>query len=90
MSTFKIAGLDGKPANIESSFVEALQHSLRGDLLKPGDGGYDESRTIWNAMIDRKPALIARCTGAADVSLTLKFACENNLHLDQTMRNLPE
>ncbi len=79
MSKLQIAGLDGKPANVESSSVEKLQNSMRGDLLKPGDEGYDESRTIWNAMIDRKPALIARCTGAADVSLAVKFANKNNL-----------
>jgi FAD/FMN-containing dehydrogenase len=79
MSTIKIAGLDGKPAEIATTSVEELQNSLRGDLLKPGDAGYDESRTIWNAMIDRKPALIAHCTGAADVSLAVKFASENSL-----------
>ncbi len=79
MSNFQIAGLDGKPTSVESSAIESLCNSLRGDLLKAGDDGYDQSRTIWNAMIDRKPALIARCTGAADVSIAVKFANENNL-----------
>ena len=47
--------------------VEALKASLRGPLLRAGDAGYDEARTIWNGMIDRRPALIARCAGVADV-----------------------
>ena len=44
-----------------------LAGRLRGELLAPGDAGYDEARTIWNAMIDRRPALIARCAGTDDV-----------------------
>jgi hypothetical protein len=46
-----------------------LKTSLRGELPTPESGGYDEARAIWNAMIDRRPALIARCLGVADVNL---------------------
>ena len=48
--------------------------ALRGPLLRPGDGGYDEARKVWNGMIDRRPALIARCTGVADVMAAVRFA----------------
>ena len=52
---------------------------IRGGVLLADDAGYDEARQIWNAMIDRKPALIARCTSAADVVQAVKFARENSL-----------
>jgi hypothetical protein len=45
---------------IEQSAIDNLKVNLRGELLLPGSPGYDDARTIWNAMIDRKPALIAR------------------------------
>ena len=47
--------------------IEALRSKMRGELLAPGDGGYDDARALWNAMIDRRPAMIARCRGVADV-----------------------
>lgn len=54
--------------------VEELQASFRGDLISPGDAGYDEHRKVWNGSIDRRPALIARCTGVADVRAAIRFA----------------
>jgi FAD/FMN-containing dehydrogenase len=54
---------------------------FRGQLVAPGDAGYDEHRSVWNAMIDRRPALIARCTGTADVATAVKLAREHNLAL---------
>lgn len=42
---------------------------MRGLVLQPGDEGYEESRRIWNGMIDKRPAVIARCTGPADVNV---------------------
>jgi len=69
----------GTPVQVSSEAVQAFGASLRGDLLQPGDEGYDQARTIWNAMIDRRPALIAMCTGAADVRMAVKFAGEHNL-----------
>jgi hypothetical protein len=47
--------------------TEKLAANLRGWLLRPGVEGFDAARRVWNAMIDRTPALIARCAGAADV-----------------------
>ena len=54
----------------------AQEHSLQidGDVLLPGSDGYDEARSVWNAMIDRKPALIAKCRSTRDVADTLAFA----------------
>lgn len=52
---------------------------MRGPVLQPGDLAYDEARTLWNAIVDRYPALIARCTGTADVIAAVKFAREHNL-----------
>src|SRR5438045_8796519 len=58
-----------------------LRPKLRGALLLPADPGYDESRSIWNAMIDRRPAAIARCLGVADVVTCVNFAREHHLPL---------
>ena len=54
---------------------------MRGPVLCPGDAGYDAARRVFNAMIDRRPALIARCAGAADVVAGLRFAREHGLPL---------
>jgi FAD/FMN-containing dehydrogenase len=59
--------------------IGEFRNSLRGPLLQPGDPGYDSARRVWNGGIDRKPALIARCTGPADVISAVKFARTNNL-----------
>ena len=59
--------------------VEAFKASLRGALLRPGEAGYDDTRTIHNGMIDRRPALIARCAGVADVLTAVRFAREHDL-----------
>ena len=59
--------------------VEDFRETLRGALIQSCDEDYDEARTIWNAMIDRSPAVIARCAGTADVITAVEFARENNL-----------
>ena len=61
--------------------MEDLRGRLRDALLVPGGPGYDEARSIWNAMIDRRPALIARCLGVADVATCVRFARERGLTL---------
>src|SRR5579864_3723562 len=59
--------------------VEDLRKSVRGAVLCPNESGYDESRKIPNAMIDRRPAIIARCSGAADVIACVRFAREHDV-----------
>src|SRR5690242_17186840 len=66
---------------LDGALVEELRAGFRGDLLRPGDLGYDEARTLWNAMISRMPALIARCTGAADVIAAVNLARKHDLLL---------
>jgi FAD/FMN-containing dehydrogenase len=61
--------------------IDDLRPRLRGPLLAPGDAGYDDARSLWNAMIDRRPAAIARCLGVADVVAGVKFARDNRLAL---------
>jgi hypothetical protein len=61
--------------------VEEFKANLRGHLLHPGEDGYDEARKIWNGMFDRRPALIARCAGAADVVSAVNFARDNRLQV---------
>ncbi len=56
-----------------------LRASLRGDLLTSADPAYDEARKLWNGMIDKRPAAIARCAGTADVISAVKFARSNDL-----------
>jgi len=71
--------LDGGEATLQASAVEALAAGLRGDLLLPGADGYDMARRVWNGMFDKRPALIVRCTGAADVIEAVNFAREHRL-----------
>ena len=54
--------------------VEAFRMQLRGELLEPSSPSFDATRVVWNGMIDRQPALIARCRNAADVAASIGFA----------------
>ena len=53
--------------------------AFEGDVLAPGHAGYDEARTIWNAMVDKMPALIARCAATEDVEAAVRFAQRHSL-----------
>src|SRR5690349_1245913 len=61
--------------------VDQLRERVRGAVVTPQDAAYDEARKVYNAMIDRKPAVVVRCAGAADVMATVDFARENGLDL---------
>src|SRR5690606_13344655 len=76
-----IANLDAGTTQIEAAEIEALAGRLRGTVLLPDNAAYDEARSVWNAMIDRKPGLIVRCLGASDVVQAVRFAREHNLLL---------
>ena len=64
---------------LHGSVIDDFKADIRGDVLVPGDAGYDEARQIWNAMIDRRPAAIARCRSAQDVVQAVKFARKQNV-----------
>jgi hypothetical protein len=64
---------------IDTGAVDELAASFRGEVVRPGDGGYDEHRKVWNGSIDRRPGLIARCAGVADVRHAVRFAREHAL-----------
>jgi FAD/FMN-containing dehydrogenase len=59
--------------------TETLKQRLDGTIILPGDSTYNEARSIWNGMIDRKPAIIVRCRSEADVMQAVKYARENQL-----------
>ncbi len=59
--------------------IEEFKTHFQGEVLLPDDASYDEVRQIWNAMIDRKPALIARCTSTEDVIQAIQFGRTQNL-----------
>src|ERR671935_547291 len=64
---------------LEETAVAELQAGFRGNIVGRDDPSYDEHRKIWNGSIDRRPALIARCAGVADVITAVKFAREHGL-----------
>src|SRR5262245_5305000 len=66
-------------AMLNEDSIAELKRSLRGRLIQPGDADYDEARQVYNAMIHKKPRLIARCADIADVICCVNFARGNNL-----------
>jgi FAD/FMN-containing dehydrogenase len=70
---------EGSTVNTES--IAKLQAQIRGELIGPDDAGYAQARQVYNAMIDRKPRLIARCADAADVIACIQFAHANELRV---------
>src|SRR4051812_38120697 len=64
---------------LDETAVQGLAASMRGNLIQPSDPGYDAARTIYNAMIDKRPALIAQCETVADVIAVVNFARDNNV-----------
>ena len=81
MTTIQVATPAGETMEVSTDVVEGLRGDLRGSILTSGDGGYDEARTVWNAMIDKRPGLIVRCAGAADVIRAVRFARDHGLLL---------
>jgi hypothetical protein len=71
----------GKQIVLTAAEVDELRQSLRGPLLSAGQEGYESARKVWNGAFDRRPALIARCAGAADVTQAVRFASEHKLLL---------
>ena len=68
-----------KSRRLTTAQVEAFRMQLRGEVLDPSNPSYDAMRVVWNGMIDRRPALIARCRNAADVAASIGFARDHGL-----------
>ena len=79
MTDLRVITGDGADSILGEATVSDFAANLRGPLLRQGDGGYDEARKVWNGMIDRRPALIARCMGVADVINSVNFARTHEL-----------
>jgi FAD/FMN-containing dehydrogenase len=76
-----VKSLSGGATKLDDAAIGALDTAMRGVVLQPESPGYDDARTIWNGMISRRPALIARCVGVSDVITCVNFARENDLTL---------
>jgi FAD/FMN-containing dehydrogenase len=79
MADLRITSMHGAETVLKETGIEGFSTSLRGELLRSADAGYDAARKVWNAMIDKHPALIVRCTGVADVITAVNFARTHNL-----------
>ncbi len=79
MTELQFRGLKGETIALSTDILTALRPQLRGSLCLQDEAGYDEARTIWNAMIDRRPGAVVRCRGASDVMQAVRFARDNGL-----------
>jgi len=77
----KMTTLQGLERDIAQDAFNALKMRLRGPVLLPGEAAYEESRTIWNSMIDRRPAAIVHCLGTGDVVACVQFARDHDILL---------
>src|SRR5437763_9825578 len=68
-------------ATVETARLDELRATFTGTILEPSDAGYDEARRVHNAMIDRRPALIAQCRNTADIVDTVHFARREGLEI---------
>lgn len=77
----KATTINGHQIDLKQETLDGLKMRLKGPVLIPDEVGYEESRTVWNAMIDGKPAIIVRCIGVADVIACVQFARQHKLLL---------
>ncbi len=66
---------------IDAAVITRFKLSLRGDLILPGDESYDREKKVFNGMIDRHPAMIAKCADVADIITAVNFGRDNNILL---------
>ncbi len=79
MHDLSLASRSGGATRLDGARLEAFRGAVRGETLVPGEAGYQQARAVWNGMIDRRPALIVRCSGVADVLLGIELAREHDL-----------
>lgn len=79
MSETRVSKLNGGAVTVSSEALTALRAALGGQVFLPGDPGYDESRTVWNATVDKRPGLVVRCAGTSDVIQAIRFVRQHDL-----------
>jgi FAD/FMN-containing dehydrogenase len=79
MEACQVTTLTGESTLLSAAQLNEFHDALRGKLILPADAEYDAARRIWNTNIDKRPALIARCVGVADIINAVNFARSNNL-----------
>jgi FAD/FMN-containing dehydrogenase len=79
MTPIQLTTSDGTSHSLDKATLQNFAASLRGKLIRPNDAEYDDARAVWNGMIDRRPALIARCTCVEDVVAAVRLAREQGL-----------
>jgi len=79
MDAVQIETRRGKTLTLNEDTLNAFRNQLRGPLLRAGDAEYEAARRVWNGLIDKRPALIARCRGVADVIAAVNFARDHQL-----------
>src|SRR4030042_3506911 len=79
--TMEAKTIEGRRIDRKQETLDGLKKRLQGPVFVPGDFGYDGSRTVWNGMISKRPAAVARCLGIADVITCVQFAREHELLL---------
>ena len=79
MGSLQALTLAGDQLVLEETTIRDFERNLKGSLLLPSHDGYDEGRSVWNGMIDHRPACIVRCAGRDDVITTVNFARDNGL-----------
>lgn len=77
--TVEVKGLDGQTRTFGDEEIGTLDAALRGAVSRPGAPGYDDARSIWNGMVDRKPGLVVHALGTSDIRAAVNFARENGL-----------
>ncbi len=81
MSELILKGMDGANVAVSEKAIKSLTSSLHGSIITSEDPSYAKERSLWNGMIDKRPGLIAKCRGPADVKACVKFAAERGVLL---------
>ena len=79
MAQLNVATLDGTPSALDDDAIKSFRSRIRGDLILPADDAYEDARKVWNGMTDKRPGLIVRCAGVADVMNAVNFVRDNEL-----------
>lgn len=79
MTTITATRRDGSDVTIDGEAYDAFESNVHGDVITPESDGYDTARSVWNGMIDKRPALIVKCSGVSDVVNAVRFAREHDL-----------